>query len=147
MSIGITKNDVVWTSPNSFVASSNCALYCGAKIDFIDINLKTYNLCPKKLEDKLKSTKKTPSKSNNSSSFCGYITDLAKIKLSVKYGFKIIEDASHALGAKYKDKYIGNCRFSDVCVFSFHPVKSITTGEGGMITTNSKNLIKIKFIS
>ena len=142
MSIGITKNDVVWTSPNSFVASSNCALYCGAKIDFVDINLKTYNLCPKKLEDKLKQTKKKNlPKAIILVHFAGYITDLAKIKkLSVKYGFKIIEDASHALGAKYKDKYIGNCGFSDVCVFSFHPVKSITTGEGGMITTNSKKI-------
>ena len=117
-------------------------MYCGAKIDFIDIDLETYNLCSKKLEDKLKSTKKKHlPKAIILVHFAGYINDLTKIKkLSVKYGFKIIEDASHALGAKYKDKYIGNCGFSDVCVFSFHPVKSITTGEGGMITTNSKKI-------
>ena len=142
MSIGITKNDVVWTSPNSFVASSNCALYCGAKIDFVDIDLKTYNLCSKKLEDKLKITKKENlPKAIVLVHFAGYTKDLEKIKkLSIKYRFKIIEDASHALGAKYKGGYIGNCKFSDVCVFSFHPVKSITTGEGGMITTNSKKI-------
>ena len=142
MSIGITKNDIVWTSPNSFVASSNCALYCGAKIDFVDIDLKTYNLCSKKLEDKLKLTKKKNlPKAIVLVHFAGYTKDLAKIKkLSIQYGFKIIEDSSHALGAKYNGGYIGNCRFSDVCVFSFHPVKSITTGEGGMITTNSKKI-------
>ena len=142
MSIGISKNDVVWTSPNSFVASSNCALYCGAKIDFVDIDLKNYNLCPTKLENKLKSTKKKNlPKAIVLVHFAGYATNLERIKrLSKKYNFKIIEDASHALGGKYKNSYIGNCQFSDVCVFSFHPVKSITTGEGGLITTNSKKI-------
>ena len=142
MSIGISKNDVVWTSPNSFVASSNCALYCGAKIDFVDIDLRNYNLCPIKLENKLKSTKKKNlPKAIVLVHFAGHVTDLTRIKrLSQKYNFKIIEDASHALGAKYKNGYIGNCEFSDVCVFSFHPVKSITTGEGGLITTNSKKI-------
>jgi len=142
MSIGISKNDVVWTSPNSFVASSNCALYCGAKIDFVDIDLKNYSLCPIKLENKLKSTKKKNlPKAIVLVHFAGYATDLERIKrLSKKYNFKIIEDASHALGGKYKNSYIGNCQFSDVCVFSFHPVKSITTGEGGLITTNSKKI-------
>jgi UDP-4-amino-4,6-dideoxy-N-acetyl-beta-L-altrosamine transaminase len=142
MSIGITKNDIVWTSPNSFVASSNCALYCGAKIDFVDIDLKNYNLCPIKLENKLRSTdKKNLPKAIILVHFAGHATNLEKIKkLSKKYNFKIIEDASHALGAKYKKNYIGNCEFSDLCVFSFHPVKSITTGEGGMITTNSKKI-------
>jgi|TARA_B110000037_G_scaffold210026_1_gene259825 UDP-4-amino-4,6-dideoxy-N-acetyl-beta-L-altrosamine transaminase len=142
MSIGISKNDVVWTSPNSFVASSNCALYCGAKIDFVDIDLKNYNLCPTKLEDKLKSTKKKNlPKAIVLVHFAGYATNLERIKrLSKRYNFKIIEDSSHALGGKYKNGYIGNCQFSDVCVFSFHPVKSITTGEGGLITTNSKKI-------
>ncbi len=142
MSIGISKNDVVWTSPNSFVASSNCALYCGAKIDFVDIDLKNYSLCPTKLENKLKSTKKKfLPKAIVLVHFAGYATNLERIKrLSKKYNFKIIEDASHALGGKYKNSYIGNCQFSDVCVFSFHPVKSITTGEGGLITTNSKKI-------
>ena len=142
MSIGISKNDVVWTSPNSFVASSNCALYCGAKIDFVDIDLKNYSLCPIKLENKLKSTKKKNlPKAIVLVHFAGYATNLERIKrLSKKYNFKIIEDASHALGGKYKNSYIGNCQFSDVCVFSFHPVKSITTGEGGLITTNSKKI-------
>ena len=142
MSIGISKNDVVWTSPNSFVASSNCALYCGAKIDFVDIDLKNYSLCPIKLKNKLKSTKKKNlPKAIVLVHFAGYATDLERIKrLSKKYNFKIIEDASHALGGKYKNSYIGNCQFSDVCVFSFHPVKSITTGEGGLITTNSKKI-------
>ena len=142
MSIGISKNDVVWTSPNSFVASSNCALYCGAKIDFVDIDLRNYNLCPLKLENKLRSTKKKNlPKAIVLVHFAGHANDLTRIKrLSQKYNFKIIEDASHALGAKYKNGYIGNCEFSDVCVFSFHPVKSITTGEGGLITTNSKKI-------
>ena len=142
MSIGISKNDVVWTSPNSFVASSNCALYCGAKIDFVDIDLKNYSLCPIKLENKLKSTKKKNlPKAIVLVHFAGYATNLERIKrLSKKYNFKIIEDASHALGGKYKNSYIGNCQFSDVSVFSFHPVKSITTGEGGLITTNSKKI-------
>ena len=142
MSIGISKNDVVWTSPNSFVASSNCALYCGAKIDFVDIDLKNYSLCPTKLANKLKSTKKKfLPKAIVLVHFAGYATNLERIKrLSKKYNFKIIEDASHALGGKYKNSYIGNCQFSDVCVFSFHPVKSITTGEGGLITTNSKKI-------
>ena len=142
MSIGISKNDVVWTSPNSFVASSNCALYCGAKIDIVDIDLKNYSLCQIKLENKLKSTKKKNlPKAIVLVHFAGYATNLERIKrLSKKYNFKIIEDASHALGGKYKNSYIGNCQFSDVCVFSFHPVKSITTGEGGLITTNSKKI-------
>ena len=143
MSLGLEKGDIVWTSPISFVASSNCALYCGATIDFVDIDSSTLNIDPLKLEKKLIEAKK-----NNKLPkiiipvhMCGLPVDLNKFsQLKKKYGFKIIEDASHALGAKYKSEKIGSCKFSDITVFSFHPVKIITTGEGGVATTNNKNL-------
>ena len=139
LALGLKKNDIVWTTPNSFVATANCVIHCGGKIDFVDINLDTYNICPYLLEKKLKKTnKKKLPKILIIVHFSGLPCDLIKIKkLSDKYKFKIIEDSSHALGANYKDTRIGDCKFSDVSVFSFHPIKSITSGEGGMVTTNS----------
>ncbi len=145
MALGVTKNDIVWTSAISFVASANCAVYCGAQIDFVDISLKNYNICSKKLEEKLKIAKK---KSLLPSvlvavHMCGQPCDMKRIyDLSKKYKFKIIEDASHAIGSKYKNTLIGSCKYSSITVFSFHPVKIITTGEGGIATTNSKKLME-----
>ena len=142
LSLGIKKNDIVWTTPNSFVSTANCVIHCGAQIDFVDINLDTYNICPDLLERKLKKTKKKKlPKVIIVVHFSGLPCDMNKIKkLSKKYKFKIIEDSSHALGANYKGSIIGDCKFSDVSVFSFHPIKSITSGEGGMVTTNSKEI-------
>lgn len=139
----LKPNDYVWTSSNTFVSSANCALLCGAKIDLIDIDLSTYNLDIEKLSKKLaaaKKKKKLP-KILIPVHFSGYPCDLKKIyELSKKYKFKIIEDASHAFGSKYLNNKIGNCRFSDMTIFSFHPVKIFTTGEGGAITTNNYKL-------
>ncbi len=142
LGLGLMKNDYVWCSANSFVASSNAALYCGAKVDFVDINLKNYNICSKKLEEKLKKTnKKKIPKILIVTHIGGVPADMSKINmLSKKYKFKIIEDASHALGSIYKKNKIGSCKFSSICVFSFHPIKTITTGEGGACLTNNKKL-------
>lgn len=142
LALGVKKNDIVWTTPNSFVATANCVIHCGAKIDFVDINTNTYNICPDLLEQKLKKTKKKNlPKVIILVHFSGLPCDLKRIKkLSKKYNFKIIEDSSHALGANFKNTKIGDCRYSDMSVFSFHPIKSITSGEGGMVTTNSKRL-------
>ena len=141
MAIGLKKGDWLWTSPNSFVASSNCGLLCSAKIDFIDINPRTYNLDVDRLEKKLvkaKKSKKLP-KAVVPVHFAGLPCEMKKIfELSKKYKFKIIEDASHALGAKYNSEDIGNCKYSDIAVFSFHPIKMITTIEGGVATTNNQ---------
>lgn len=141
--LGVSENDIVWTSANTFVASSNCAIYCGAEVDFIDIDPRTYNICSLKLESKLKYAKsqgKLP-KVVIPVHLTGQSCDMKKIyDLSKEYNFKIIEDASHAIGAKYLDSYVGSCEFSDITVFSFHPVKIITSGEGGMATTNIKNI-------
>jgi UDP-4-amino-4,6-dideoxy-N-acetyl-beta-L-altrosamine transaminase len=143
LSLGLGKGDWLWTSPNSFVASANCALYCGAKIDFVDIDIQTYNLSAIELEKKLiqaKQEDKLP-KVVIPVHFAGQSCDMKKIHaLSQEYGFKIIEDASHAIGGKYLEKPIGGCQYSDITVFSFHPVKIITTAEGGLATTNSKEL-------
>ena len=141
LSLGLTKKDILWTTPISFVASSNCAIYCGAKVDFVDINDKTFNICEKKLEQKLKNTSKNKlPKIVVVVHLSGHPVNIKKIKkLSKRYGFKIIEDASHAAGSKYHDSQIGDCKYSDVCIFSFHPIKIITTGEGGSILTNYKN--------
>lgn len=149
LSLGIGKGDIVWTSPISFVASSNAALYCGATVDFVDIDERTFNMCPIILEQKLKEAKIVDSlpKLVIVVHMCGNPADMKAIKqLSIKYGFKIMEDASHAIGSSIDDIKTGNCKYSDLCVFSFHPVKIITTGEGGVITTNSSNLAK-KIIS
>jgi UDP-4-amino-4,6-dideoxy-N-acetyl-beta-L-altrosamine transaminase len=143
LALGLGKGDYLWTSPNTFVASANCGLYCGAKVDFVDIDPKTYNLSVKELERKLiqaKQTNKLP-KVVIPVHFSGQSCNMRKIhSLSQEYGFKIIEDASHAIGGKYLEKPIGGCQYSDITVFSFHPVKIITTAEGGLATTNSKNL-------
>ena len=140
LSAGLKKNEVVWTSPNTFVASANCALYCGGKVDFVDIDESTYNMDVTMLEEKLKNVEIKP-KIVIPVHFAGQSCEMEKIyELSKKYGFKIIEDASHAIGADYKNSKVGSCKYSDMTVFSFHPVKIITTGEGGMILTNSEKL-------
>ena len=148
MALGVKKGDYVWTSSNTFVASANCALLCGAKIDLIDIELNNYNLDVVKLEKKLIKAKKENKlpKVVIPVHFAGYPSDMEKISnLSKKFKFKIIEDASHALGSIYKKNKIGNCKFSEATIFSFHPVKIITTGEGGAIMTNNKQLnLKLK---
>ena len=143
MALDLGPGDWLWTSPNTFVASANCALYCGAKVDFVDIDPRTYNLCPQKLEAKLIEAEKTGRlpKIVVPVHLTGQPCDMAAIHaLGQKYGFKIIEDASHAIGGKYKGEPIGNGRFSDITVFSFHPVKIITTAEGGMALTNDDEL-------
>jgi UDP-4-amino-4,6-dideoxy-N-acetyl-beta-L-altrosamine transaminase len=143
LALDLGPGDRLWTTANTFVASANCALYCGAEVDFVDIDPSTYNLCPQKLESKLKQAavdNKLP-KILVSVHLAGQSCDMAKIYiLSKKFGFKIIEDASHAIGGKYQGKPIGNCLFSDITVFSFHPVKIITTAEGGMALTNSREI-------
>ena len=143
LALGLKKDDIVWTSPITFVASANCAVYCGAKVEFVDIDSKTYNISVKSLAKKLEVARvqnKLP-KIIIPVHLSGQSCDMIEIhKLSKKYKFKIIEDASHAIGGKYKDEPIGNCKYSDITVFSFHPVKIITTGEGGMCTTNDAKL-------
>lgn len=143
MALDLGPGDWLWTSPNTFVASANCALYCGAKVDFVDTDPRTYNLCPVKLEAKLVEAEKTGSlpKIVIPVHLTGQPCEMTAIHaLSLKYGFKIIEDASHAIGGKYKGEPIGNGRYSDITVFSFHPVKIITTAEGGMLTTKNDEL-------
>ena len=143
LALGLGKDDWLWTSPNSFVASANCGLYCGAKVDFVDIDPKTYNLSVEELKKKLIQAKKDNKlpKIVIPVHFAGQSCDMQSIhKLSKEFGFKILEDASHAIGGKYLDKPIGGCQYSDITVFSFHPVKIITTAEGGLATTNQKEL-------
>ncbi|CAM8381048.1 UDP-4-amino-4,6-dideoxy-N-acetyl-beta-L-altrosamine transaminase [Candidatus Methylopumilus planktonicus] len=145
LALGVGKGDIVWTSPITFVASANCALYCGAEIDFVDIDPYTYNLSVECLSKKLELAEKNGKlpKVLIPVHLCGQSPDMASIyALSKKYGFKIIEDASHAIGGKYKGELIGNCRYSHITVFSFHPVKIITTGEGGMLLTNQSSICK-----
>ena len=141
--LGLGPSDWLWTSPITFVASANCGLYCGAKVDFVDIDPHTYNLCPKALEQKLivaENAGQLP-KIVVPVHLCGQPCDMQAIHaLAQRFGFKIIEDASHAIGGKYKGEPIGNCRYSDITVFSFHPVKIITTAEGGMALTNDAEL-------
>jgi UDP-4-amino-4,6-dideoxy-N-acetyl-beta-L-altrosamine transaminase len=143
LALDLGPEDSLWTTPNTFVATSNAALYCGAQVDFVDIDPKTYNLCPKALEEKLlvaKTMGRLP-KIVVPVHFAGQPCDMEQIhSLSKKFGFKIIEDGSHAIGGRYKNEPIGNCRYSDITIFSFHPVKIITTGEGGMALTNSHEL-------
>ena len=143
MALGLGQGDWLWTTPITFVASANCGLYCGAQIDFVDIDPRTYNLCPKALEAKLIAAEregKLP-KVLVAVHLCGQSCDMQAIHaLSKRYGFKIIEDASHAIGGKYQGEYIGSGRYSDITVFSFHPVKIITTAEGGMALTNDDHL-------
>ena len=143
LALGLKKDDIVWTSPITFVASANCAVYCGAKVEFVDIDSKTYNISVKSLAKKLELARiqnKLP-KILIPVHLSGQSCDMVEIhKLSKKYNFKIIEDASHGIGGKYKGEPIGNCKYSDITVFSFHPVKIITTGEGGMCTTNDPKI-------
>lgn len=143
MALGLGPGDYLWTSPITFAASANCALYCGAKVDFVDIDPLTYNLSVEALSVKLAEAEKVGRlpKIVVPVHLCGQPCNMIVVRqLSLKYGFKVIEDASHAIGGKYKNQAIGNCRFSDITVFSFHPVKVITTGEGGMAMTNDPAL-------
>ena len=144
LSLGLTKGDYLCFS-TTFVASANCGLYCGAKIDFVDIDPSTGLISIEELKKKLiiaQQNKNLP-KILVPVHLAGNPCDMREISnLSKKYGFKIIEDASHAIGSKYEGKPIGNCKFSDITVFSFHPVKIITTGEGGIATTNQESLSK-----
>lgn len=143
LALDVGKGDIVWTSPISFVASANCARYCGADIDFVDIDNNTYNMSVDALKVKLEIAKKNGSlpKVVIPVHLSGQSCNMRSIhKLSQLYGFKIIEDASHAVGGKYLTNNIGSCEYSDICVFSFHPVKIITTCEGGACTTNSIDL-------
>lgn len=145
LALGLGPGDWLWTTPITFVASANCALYCGAQVSFVDIDPLTYNLCPDALEQKLlrAQTENRLPKIVIPVHLCGQPCDMQRIHaLAQKFGFKIIEDASHAIGGKYLGAPIGNCRFSDITVFSFHPVKIITTAEGGMAVTNSNNLFE-----
>jgi UDP-4-amino-4,6-dideoxy-N-acetyl-beta-L-altrosamine transaminase len=145
LALGVGPNDAVWTTPITFVASANCALYCGATIDFVDIDPRTFNMSVDCLAEKLAHAKKSGNLPNVviPVHLCGQPCDMAGIyALSQQYGFKIIEDASHAIGGRYKDEFIGNCRYSDITIFSFHPVKIITTAEGGMAMTNDAQLAK-----
>ena len=143
LALGLGPGDWIWTTPITFVASANCGLYCGAKVDFSDIDPHTYNLCPRALQTKLIKAKETGRlpKIVVAVHLCGQPCDMAAIKsLSQEYSFRIIEDASHAIGGKYKGEFIGNGHYSDITIFSFHPVKIITTAEGGMALTNSDEL-------
>lgn len=151
LALGLGAGDWLWTSPITFVASANCALYCGAKVDFVDIDPRTYNLDAELLAEKLAHAEKAGKlpKIVIAVHLCGQSCDMAGIyRLSKQYGFKIIEDASHAIGGKYRNgqsqsgvfEPVGNCRYSDITIFSFHPVKIITTAEGGMALTNDPML-------
>ncbi len=143
IALGLGEGDWLWTSPISFVASANCGLYCGAMIDFVDINPETYNLSAHALEEKLIKAEKKGClpKVVIPVHLGGQSCEMKKIhKLSQKYGFRIIEDASHAIGGRYREQPIGNCKYSDITIFSFHPVKIITTGEGGAAVTNNPQL-------
>lgn len=143
LALGLGPGDWLWTSPNTFVASANCGLYCGAQVDFVDIDPLTYNISPIALEKKLiiAQVNNVVPKVVVAVHLAGQPCDMKALhKLSRKYGFKLIEDASHAIGGRYLDEPIGSCRFSDITVFSFHPVKVITTAEGGMVLTQSDEL-------
>ena len=143
LAIGLGEGDWLWTTPITYVASANCGRYCGADVDFVDIDPKTLNMSIDALEEKLRSAKlenRLP-KVVVPVHLCGEPCDMKQIhRLSQEYGFKIIEDASHAIGAKYQDTFVGSCQYSDITVFSFHPVKIITTAEGGMAVTNNPKL-------
>ncbi|MHC5737314.1 UDP-4-amino-4,6-dideoxy-N-acetyl-beta-L-altrosamine transaminase [Nostoc sp.] len=143
LAVDLGQGDILWTSPNTFVASANCGLYCGAKVDFVDIDPNTYNLSVDELERKLTGGEKQGClpKVLIPVHFAGQSCEMEQIAaLSQRYGFKIIEDASHAIGGSYQGQPIGSCQFSDMAVFSFHAVKIVTTGEGGMVLTNHEEL-------
>lgn len=143
LALGLGPGDRLWTTPITFVASANCALYCGASVDFVDIDPRTYNMCPLALEHKLRQAELDGClpKIVVPVHLCGQPCNMQAIHaLAQRYGFRIIEDASHAIGGKYQGSFIGGCRYSDITVFSFHPVKIITTAEGGMAVTNDAQL-------
>jgi len=143
LALDLGPGDWLWTSPNSFVASANCALYCDAQVDFVDIDPRTYNICPQALSKKLFEAKKAGRlpKVVVSVHFAGQSCDMEAIAvLAREYGFKVIEDASHAIGGRWRGSYIGGCQHSDITVFSFHPVKIITTAEGGLLTTRDDRI-------
>ena len=143
LALGLGREDWLWTSPVTFVASANCALYCGASVDFVDIDPDTYVMSANKLEAKLEWAEKENRlpKIVIPVHLSGQSCEMKKIALlSRKYGFRVIEDASHCIGARFSGEPVGNCKYSDICVFSFHPVKIITTAEGGLATTNSDAL-------
>jgi UDP-4-amino-4,6-dideoxy-N-acetyl-beta-L-altrosamine transaminase len=143
LALDLGPGDRLWTSPNSFVASANCGLYCGARVDFVDIDPRTYNMSVAALHDKLERAARTGElpKVVVPVDFGGQSCELREMRtLGERYGFKILEDASHAIGGRYLDRPVGSCAYSDIAVFSFHPVKIITTGEGGMALTNDAAL-------
>ena len=145
LALGVGPGDVVWTSPTTFVASANCALYCGASVDFVDIDPQTGNMSIDRLREKLEAADKTGDlpKAVIPVHLCGQSCDMAAIgALASKYGFRVIEDASHGIGGKYEGAFVGSCQYSDIAVFSFHPVKIVTTGEGGMALTNDAELAR-----
>ncbi|MEZ0171829.1 UDP-4-amino-4,6-dideoxy-N-acetyl-beta-L-altrosamine transaminase [Microvirga sp. TS319] len=145
LALGVSPGDTVWTSPITFVASANCARYCGADVDFVDIEPRSYNMSVTALADKLAVAKRkgTLPKVVIPVHLAGHPADMEPIHaLGRQYGFSIIEDASHAIGGRYRDRPIGDCRYSDITVFSFHPVKIVTTGEGGMAVTNDPALAR-----
>lgn len=145
LALGLGPGDWLWTTPVTFVASANCGLYCGARVDFVDIDPHTYNLCPQALERKLIAAEREGRlpKVVVPVHLCGQPCDMEAIhSLAVRFGFRVIEDASHAIGGRYKGEVIGNGRYSDITVFSFHPVKIITTAEGGMALTNDTELAR-----
>jgi UDP-4-amino-4,6-dideoxy-N-acetyl-beta-L-altrosamine transaminase len=146
LALGVGPGDSVWTSPLTFVASSNAALYCGADVDFIDVDERSYNMCPTKLAEKLDRAAEAGSlpKAIIPVHLTGQSCDMAAIHAAAsRHGVRIIEDASHAIGGKYRDTPIGSCTYSDITVFSFHPVKIVTTGEGGMAMTNDRELAEL----
>jgi UDP-4-amino-4,6-dideoxy-N-acetyl-beta-L-altrosamine transaminase len=150
LALDLGPGDWLWTSPITFVASANCGLYCGAQVDFVDIDPFTYNLCPRELERKLMvaEIEGLLPKVVIPVHLCGQSCDMQAIHaLSKKFNFKVIEDASHAIGGKYLDEPVGNCRYSDITVFSFHPVKIITSAEGGMALTNDPVLAERMLLS
>lgn len=148
MALGLKEGDILWTSAITFVASANCALYCGSSVDLVDIDKESSNISIDDLKKKLSKSKKenTLPKIVIPVHLAGLSCEMDEIKnLSLDYGFKVIEDASHAAGGSYKSKKIGSCEYSDMSVFSFHPVKNFTTGEGGIISTNDRDLyLKLK---
>lgn len=142
LAAGLDKGDMLWTSPITFTASANCGRYCGSDVDFVDIDDNTYDMSVTALKEKLEKSKIKP-KVVVPVHLAGQSCEMQEIyDISKQYGFTVIEDASHAIGADYKDTKVGCCKYSDMTVFSFHPVKIITTGEGGMVLTNNEELYK-----
>ena len=143
LALGVGPGDLVWTSANTFLASANCARYCGADVDFVDIDPRTWNLSVDALRTKLEEAERAGRlpKVVIPVHLCGQACELAPIaELAERYGFRVLEDASHAIGGRYRDTPVGDCRYSDIAVFSFHPVKIITTAEGGLATTQDAEL-------